>query len=178
MTRTCNERPLADEVFTQFLQKIMTINNFSHAQVTELLTRAQRMVRYRKDDNGNKVAYGFLLWEDRDWLVVLQWLQDNGLFVTNPKRPPIAKFVKWIEETQVPQLLSSCQTESITLANNALNGARYPWNETRMKPHILVRWRALYQNLDKLWTDISTSEQHGENRFQRVNNTAKIGFNE
>ena len=106
-----------------------------------VLTRIQRMhvpERY------------FLMWEHWDWLVVLQCMQDHGLFKSNPKRPPLAAFEQWLHEHDVPQLLAKCPVYEMSLASRALRGARYPWANATWEPYVLARWRVLYRTLDSM----------------------------
>ena len=120
--------------------------------IIKVLTRVQKMYRTDVDKNGERVCYGLLLWEDWDWLVVMQCLQDHGLFKNNPKRPPLKAFVEWIEELQVPQIASTCCAKEMSLASRELRGARYPWNGESWEPYVLVRWRMLYKTLDEMLT--------------------------
>ena len=106
-----------------------------------ILESVQRM---RREENGLTI---FLVWDEKDWLVIMQCLQDHGLFKSNPKRPPLKAFEEWVRENQVPQLLTFCDAEEMSLASENLNGARYPWKGVTWKPSILVRWRALYRIL-------------------------------
>ena len=119
----------------------------STSDVVEVLTRVQR--RHRADG-------AFLVWEDRDWLVVLQWMQDYGLFKINPERPPFAEFAHWVD-ANVSLYLTECSRPAMSVAYKALNGARYPWKNTQMSPNILFRWRAMYQILNKLWEEVSST---------------------
>ena len=94
-----------------------------------------------------------LVWEDWDWLVVLQCMQDHGLFQSNPKRPPFTAFEQWLEQNQVPQLLAHCSERNMRYVNKKIRGARYPWKDVTWEPHILKRWRVLYRTLDKMFTE-------------------------
>ena len=73
----------------------------------EVLHKVQWMRKIVKTDI--KV---FLVTEDWDWLVIMQCLQDHGLFKLNPKRPPLKAFEEWVRENKVPQLLTICDAES------------------------------------------------------------------
>lgn len=122
--------------------------------ITEVLTRIQRMHAPASDP-----YYLYLLVEhDWDWLVVLQCMQDNGLFKSNPERPPFAEFARWMEEQHVPCFIARCKARKMSDANKLINGARYPWNDVDWNPHVLNRWRDLYYNLDKLLKAISNHE--------------------
>ena len=109
-----------------------------------VLSRVQRM--YIEKD-GLKI---FLLWADEDWLVVMQCLQDHGLFKTTPQRPPLKAFERWVQEMAIPLYESECLADEMTLANAPLRGERYPWKSNAWKPFVLVRWRKLYKVLSKL----------------------------
>lgn len=120
-----------------------------------VIERVQRM--YKKDGL-------FYVTEDRDWLVVMQWMQDHGLFQSNPERPPMAKFAHWVDE-HVTCYLTSCNRPAMSIAFQALEGARYPWKGTQMSENILVRWRKLYLLLNKIWEESSASCSLHENTF-------------
>ena len=131
----------------------MNTNVCSEEKVFSTLERIQRW--YQKDGL-------FFVTEDRDWLVILQWLQDHELFKTNSERPPFAEFAKWVSDN-VPLYLTDCSRPAMSVAYKALNGARYPWKNTQMNPSILVRWRVMYRILDKLWEDVSSTRSLHEN---------------
>ena len=105
-----------------------------------ILTRIQRM----------HTEWYTLMTEHWDWLVVLQCMQDHGLFKSNPKRPPLAAFEQWLHEHDVPQLLAKCSVYEMSLASRALRGARYPWANATWEPYVLARWRVLYRTLDSM----------------------------
>ena len=92
----------------------------------------------------------FLMCESWDWLVVLQWMQDKGLFKRNPKRPPLGAFVQWLEEHQIPQYVTKCSIRELSYAHIGIHGARYPWTDVTWEPYVIERWRMLYRRLDKM----------------------------
>ena len=87
--------------------------------------------------------------EDRDWLVVLQCMQDHHLFKSNPKRPPLSAFRQWLEKEGIEQYFAQCIVREMSDANKLINGARYPWDDVHMEPGVLKRWRGLYRALDR-----------------------------
>ena len=91
-----------------------------------------------------------LICEHYDWLVVMQCMQDHGLFKSNQKRPPLAEFVRWLESHQVPCVLTQYSTYHLSMAQRAIRDARYPWTEVMWEPNIVKRWRVLYQFLDAI----------------------------
>lgn len=91
-----------------------------------------------------------LVCEPWDWLVMLQWLQDHGLFKNNPTRPPLKAFERWLHENNMPEIRVKCTTHELSLAHRAINGARYPWTEIKRDPGLINRWRILYDDLTKL----------------------------
>ena len=95
----------------------------------------------------------FLVTEDWDWLVIMECLQDHGIFKVNPKRMPFRAFEDWMQ--CMPQYLSECRAEKLKRANNIVEGARYPWKDVNWYPCVLRRWRTLYQILDKMLTEIA-----------------------
>ncbi len=101
--------------------------------------------------------YTYLVWEDWDWLVILQCLQDHNLFRSNPQRPPLKAFQRWVNDNQFPQLLAHCSAESMSYVHRKFNGARYPWNNVKWQPAVLRRWRLLYRHLDKLLNELPTT---------------------
>lgn len=94
--------------------------------------------------------YTVLMGEDWDWLVVLQCMQDHGLFKTNPQRPPLSAFVRWMHAHGVKEELAHCSMRKMSYANNMINGARYPWTDVTWEPYVLQRWRILYDKLSHL----------------------------
>jgi len=96
-------------------------------------------------------AYIWLIYEDWDWLAVLQWLQDNGLLKSNPKRPPLKAFERWLRENNVPQRHTHYSAYELSLAHRRIEGARYPWNEVKHDQGMIRRWRCLYKDLTKLF---------------------------
>ena len=112
-----------------------------------ILTRIQRMHvpdRY------------FLMCEHWDWLVVLQCLQDHNLFKSNPKRPPLAAFDKWLHDHDVPQLLAHCSVYEMSLASRRIRNARYPWADVTWEPYVVDRWHMLYRTLSQMLSEIHT----------------------
>lgn len=107
-----------------------------------------------------------LVWEDWDWLVVLQCMQDHGLFKSNPKRPPFAAFDQWLQHHNVPQILAHCSVRNLTYINNKIAGARYPWTEVKWEPHILKRWRVTYATLAKMLKELQDTNQCPEQPFK------------
>lgn len=97
----------------------------------------------------------FLVSDDADWLVIMQCLQDHGLFASGKKRPPLKAFVKWVQENQIAQLLTICDDYYLSMASRKLHGARYPWDNVEWNPHVLVRWRKLYKILDQKLTELT-----------------------
>ena len=135
----------------------MKQQHFSTEEVIKVLTRVQKMYRTVVDENGEKGYYGLLFWEERDWLVVLQWMQTHGLFKTNKIRPPFAEFVQWIETNHVPQIIAICEVAAMSVAFRTIGGAHYPWNNAQMGENILDRWRELYETMDTLWEKCGVS---------------------
>ena len=80
----------------------------------------------------------------------------HELFKKNPERPPFAEFAHWVD-ANVSLYLTDCSRPAMSVAYKALNGARYPWKNTQMSPNILFRWRAMYQILNKLWEEVSST---------------------
>ena len=99
----------------------------------------------------------FLVWEDWDWLVVLQCLQDHGLFKSNPKRPPLGAFVVWLHGQDVVEKRTHCSMREMSLANIGIRGARYPWADVHWESHVVARWRVLYRTLSRLLEEIEQS---------------------
>ena len=113
----------------------------SEKALAEVLTRIQGM--YIPDRF-------WLIWEDWDWLVVLQCLQDHNLFLSHPKRPPLGAFVKWLHQHNIPELRTRFSVYQMSLASRQLGITRYPWTGCQWHPGILRRWRSLYRHLDRL----------------------------
>lgn len=111
-----------------------------------ILTRIQRM--WIRDQY-------ILMGEHWDWLVVLQCLQNNGLFTTHPQRMPLTEFERWIHSHNVPQMLTQCTKRTMSYANNAIHGARYPWDGVDWEPNVLERWRALYRTLESMLQNVT-----------------------
>ena len=83
--------------------------------IKEVLTRIQH-ARARN-------SY-FLMIEDRDWLVVLQCMQDHHLFKSNPKRPPLSAFRQWLEKEEIEQYFAQCIVREMSDANKLINGEK------------------------------------------------------
>jgi len=108
----------------------------------------------RKEKDGLTI---FLMWDFADWIVLMEVLQDHGLFKMTPQRPPFARFEAWVEETKMPMGLAEPYGEGMTYfmskAYRDIHGARYPWRDVTWCPDMMKRWRALYQNLDRKLTE-------------------------
>ena len=113
-------------------------------QTLQVLTRIQRF--YINDELG-RIR---LVCEDWDWLAILQWLQDNGLFKNNPMRPPLKAFENWLNENNVPHVRANYTAYEMSLVHRRIGGARYPWNEVTVDPGMIWRWRIIYDQLSKL----------------------------
>ena len=119
----------------------------SDEQLRDVLHHLQRMRKIVKENI--KV---FLVTEDWDWLVIMQCMPDHGLVKSNTERPPFTAFETWM--SRMPQYLSECNARKMGHAYNVLSGARYPWKNVDWYPCILQRWRALYQILDRMLSEI------------------------
>lgn len=98
----------------------------------------------------------FLLWEDWDWLVVLQCLQDHGLFQKNHKRMPLSAFVKKLEELNIRVYVAHYSMRSMSYANAKINNMRYPWDGCKTMPdYIIARWQRLYRLLQYIMTKLT-----------------------
>lgn len=113
-------------------------------QVLQVLTNVQRCIF--EEELGRYP----LVCEDWDWLVIMQWLQDNGLFKNNPMRPPLKAFENWLNENNVPHVRAHYTAYEMSLAHRRIGGARYPWNEVMVDRGMIRRWRKLYTRLSKL----------------------------
>ena len=102
--------------------------------------------------------FGFM-YEAWDWMVALQWMQDNRLFKSNPKRPPFTPFEQWLHDHNVPQIHQRCSTRNLTYTNKKIAGARYPWTDAWELGNALGRWRTMYHLMTKIWRALS---QHNE----------------
>ena len=105
----------------------------------------------------------YLIWEDWDWFVVLQCLQDHHLFKSNPKRPPIKAFVQWLNDNGVPQLRTHFNPYQLSLASRQLRDERFPWSNTACSPSILRRWRVLYKQLSNMLQPLQTDYHSTQN---------------
>lgn len=98
----------------------------------------------------------FLMCEDWDWLVVLQCLQDHGLFQKNPKRMPLTAFIKKLEELNIPVYGVPYDMRSMSYANTKINNMRYPWDGCKTMPdYIIARWQRLYRLLQYIMTELT-----------------------
>jgi len=134
----------------RFMKTILhdTAHSGQNESLDLILTRIQRM----------HVPNRYILMSEHwDWLVVLQCLQDHNLFRSNPKRPPLSAFAAWVKQQNITQLLAHCSMREMSLANTGIRGARYPWAHVAWEPHVLERWRVLYQTLDKLLNEMEQS---------------------
>lgn len=117
-----------------------------------ILTRIQLM------QVSDSYHHYFLMGDDWDWLVVLQCLQANGLFTSHPNRPPFTEFERWLTEHHVPHYYAHYNARKLSNAHSRIGGALYPWTGVDLSPHMLLRWRDLYFNLDKMLKVISDHE--------------------
>ena len=99
-----------------------------------------------------------LMVEHWDWLVVLQCLQDHGMFKSNPTRPPFAAFEHWLKTHEVAQPIAHCSVRNLTYVNKKIAGARYPWTNVKWEPNVLKRWRILYLKLDQMLAELQTMD--------------------
>lgn len=111
-----------------------------------ILTRIQRMRMPVRNDN-------ILMSEHWDWIVVLQCMQDNGLFTVHPQRMPLTEFEIWVREHHVPQMITKCTKRTMSYALTAIHSARYPWTDVVWKTNVLERWRILYRTLNSMLQD-------------------------
>lgn len=107
----------------------------------------------------------FLMVEDRDWLVVMQCLQDHNRFKINHQRPPLKAFVRWLNQQHVPQLLAHCSAERMSEACRQLNSERYPWNNVHWESNLLRRWRILYRQLSHLLEQMEDDSKQSTQNF-------------
>ena len=122
----------------------------SDEQLRDVLHHLQRMRKIVKEDI--KV---FLVTEDWDWLVIMECLQDHGMFKSYTERMPFTDFEIWMR--QMPQYLSECRARNMGRVYNILSGARYPWRDVDWYPCVLRRWRSLYRILDRMLTELENS---------------------
>jgi len=106
--------------------------------------------------------YGFMV-EPWDWIVALQWMQDNGKFKSKPKRPPFTAFNLWLKNNNVPQLHEQCSVRNLTYVNNKIVGARYPWTNVPWEPNVLRRWRVMYRLMAMIWNALSEHDNMSRN---------------
>ena len=111
----------------------------------QVLTCIQRM----------QTEWYILMREHWDWLVVLQCMQDHNLFTSHPQRMPLTEFEAWLRTHNVPQLLAHCSKRTMSYANDAIHGARYPWNDVDWNYAVLERWRFLYRTLDSMLQNVT-----------------------
>lgn len=112
---------------------------------TETVTEVLRRIQLRRIPN----RY-WLVCEEWDWLAILQCLQDNGLFKSNPSRPPFAAFERWLREMNVPEIGARYSAYEMSLAYRRIGGAHYPWTEVTVDLGMIRRWRVLYKDLTQL----------------------------
>ena len=155
-----NQNDTARSGKTETLSEVLTRRGYlkpEHATqddyLVAILTRIQRML----------TPDYVLVTEDWDWIVVLQCMQDRGMFKSNPVRPPLAAFNLWLKTHEVPQLLAHCSVRNLTYVNNKIAGARYPWTNVQWEPFVLKRWRVLYYNLDKMLAELQTMDFSNHN---------------
>ena len=129
--------------------QIATARSGKTESLTDVLARIQ----------GMHTEYYTLMSEHWDWLVVLQCMQDHGLFKSNKKRPPFAAFEQWLSQQHVPQHIAHCSVRNLTYANKMIAGARYPWTNVAWEPHVLKRWRVTYAALAKMLTQFQDTKQ-------------------
>lgn len=110
--------------------------------------------------------YGFMV-EPWDWLVALQWMQDNSKFKSNPKRPPFAAFNLWLKSNNVQQPHEQCSVRNLTYVNNKIAGARYPWTEVAWEPNVLRRWRVMYRLMGMIWNALSEHDDMLRNKASK-----------
>lgn len=104
----------------------------------------------------------FLMTEDWDWIVVLQCMQDHGLFKSNPKRVPFGAFVTWLKEHKVPQYLTKYSVRNLRHVNKRIAGARHPWSEVTWDRNVPDRWRIIYANLERMFKEIQDTSRVAE----------------
>ena len=126
-----------------------SVQSRTYATVLEVLEVIQRM--YIPD-------YNFLMCEDWDWLIVLQCMQAHGLFKSNPKRPPLKDFVEWLRSNNVPQYLAQYSVYEMSLASRHIREVRFPWAGVMWEPYVLKRWRHLYRQLDRMFTNLEENK--------------------
>ena len=122
-------------------------------QVLKLFNRMQSSVINIKP----WIGFDALIWlfsESWDWIVVLQWLQNHGLFKENPHRPPFQAFEDWLQKNHV-ESRAPYDAHEMSLAHRRILGARYPWENMMVEPGLLNRWVSLYNELSKLMLEIS-----------------------
>ncbi len=118
-------------------------------QVLQVLTRIQRFYI------NHELGHLWLVWENWDWLAIMQWLQDNGILKNNPKRPPLKAFEEWLNENNVPHVRCNYTAYELSLAHRRIDGARHPWDEVQVDLGMISRWRVLYRYLTKLMQEES-----------------------
>lgn len=63
-------------------------------KLEKILANIQERWTYVDKRDGYRIG---LLCEKSDWAVVLTWLIDNHVIETPKQRPPIAKFIEWLQ---------------------------------------------------------------------------------
>lgn len=128
-------------------------NEKQKERVLQVLTSIQAF-GFRNIPRIDPQTWIWLMYEDWDWLAVMQWLQDNGLLKNNPKRPPLKAFEQWLCENNVPQLHTHYSAYKMSLAHRCIEGARYPWkNVTKHDTGLVWRWRYLYDEMTQLMSE-------------------------
>jgi hypothetical protein len=121
----------------------------------QLATQDEILVALLSSVQRTRVGNYEFMCESWDWLVALQWMQDHGMFKSNPKRPPFAAFKNWLHDNKVQQLKEQCSTRSLTHVNTKIAGARYPWESLLWEPNVLPRWRVMYRLMNRIWLTLS-----------------------
>lgn len=104
-------------------------------KLEKILTNIQKHWFWKDTRDGYRIC---LLVEEQDWAVVLTWLIDNNVIKAPKQRPPIAKFIKWLQQHPDWKYIPSCKELSrILLA----------WDK---QPHY-YRTKLLYDTISKLF---------------------------
>jgi|GEM_PF-2955037 len=150
------QNPSARSGKTESLDEVLTRLGFLNPEAGEP-TDTERLVAILARIQHMRVPDHYILMsENWDWLVVLQCLQDHGLFKTNPQRPPFTDFNHWCHQANIPEVRTKRKMRTMSHVNSKLKGARYPWTDTKWHPQVLARWRVLYQTLDHMLVVISS----------------------
>ena len=122
-----------------------TTNETARSGKTETITEVLTRIQLRRVPD----RY-WLVCEEWDWLAIMQCLQDNGWFKTNPRRPPFAAFERWLQDMNIPVIGAPYSAYEMSLAYRRIEGAHYPWTEVTVDPGMIRRWRILYKDLAQL----------------------------